>query len=112
MKVYLKRKMNENVGNIFANSPSEFPGQEQYSYELLNFDRKLEQRGNSLDNRSYVTIGSYIEGYGYNDRETIHRGIVKNIVKDESGYIKYFIILDSKITKFIKIYPDFIKLLR
>ena len=111
-KICLRRKINENVANIFANSPSEFPGQQQYSYELLNFDRRFEQKGNDLDKSSYIGIGSYIEGYGYDDRETIHRGTVRSIVKDEQGYIRYFIILDSKITKFVKIYPDFIKLLR
>jgi hypothetical protein len=111
-KVYLRKHINENVGNIFANSPSEFPGQQQYSYELLNFDRRFEQKGNSLDPSHYINVGSYIEGYGYDDRETLHRGVVRSIVKDEEGYIKYLIILDSKITKFVKIYPEFIKLLK
>lgn len=112
-KVILRKKhLNENVGNVFANMPNEYSNFSPYSYEMLAFDHKLEQKGNPLPTDRYINIGSYIEGYGYNDRETLHRGIVKNIVKDEQGYIKYLIILDSKITRYVKIYPYDVKLLK
>ena len=111
--LFRKRKvMNENIGNVFANMPNEFSNFSPYSYELLGFDHRLEQKGNSLPSDRYINVGSYIEGFGYSDRNTIHTGVVKNIIKDELGYIKYLIILDDKISRFVKIYPDKIKLLK
>lgn len=112
VKLRKHKPVNENVGNVFANMPNEYSNFSPYSYALLSFDHKLEQKGNDLSNEQYVYPGTYIEGYGFSDRETLHRGVVKNIVKDENGYIKYIIILDSKITRFVKIYPYDIKIIK
>lgn len=112
VKLRRNKKLNENIGNVFANMPNEYSNFSPYSYEVLSFNHNLEQKGNDLNVDRYISTGSYIEGYGFTDRETVHRGVVRSIVKDEMGYIKYIVILDSKITKFVKIYPYDVKILK
>lgn len=111
-KVKLRRRINENIGYMFDIASSQSQTYNPYSYSLIDLNTCLSQKGNSLNNERYVNIGSYIEGYGYNDRKTLHKGIVKNVIKNEYGYIDYLIILDETIHRFVKILPDNIKLLK
>ena len=85
-KVYLRKHINENVGNIFANSPSEFPGQQQYSYELLNFDRRFEIKPiKNICKLLDYTISANISNYIYT-----HKGRVTYSILDNLDMRKYF----------------------
>ena len=113
MKVLLKqnkKQINESVFDIAMNN-SDQTYRSAYTYNIISLSNNLSQPGNDLNMERYINIGSYIEGYGYTDNDK-HRGIIKRVIKDEDGYIKYFIILDDKNSKFTKISLDNIKILK
>lgn len=114
MKVKLHKYKKINEHNIFdaAMSGPDQNGYSAYKYSIISLNHYFEQPGNDLNTEHYINVGSYIESVGYSDKHSVHRGIVKQIVKDEAGYILYIIILDSKTSKFIKVSADNIKLLR
>lgn len=113
MKVILKqnkKQINESVFDIAMNN-SDQTYRSAYTYNIISLSNNLSQPGNDLNMEQYINIGSYIEGYGYTDNDK-HSGIIKRVIKDEEGYIKYFIILDDKNSKFTKISLDNIKILK
>lgn len=92
-------------GSTVFNNPA------PYSYELINLNSSLSQKGNPTPNEIYVNRGTLIKGIGLND-EKEYKGRVDTIVKDSDGYIKYVIILDEKTRVLTKINPDKVYILR
>ena len=112
MKVFLKKKINESIFDDAQNPRNSYNGTPVYRYSIIGLNHLFEQPGNALETESYVGPGSNIVGKGYKNNDIEYTGIVRQIVKDESGYILYVIILDSKTAKFVKIEPSSIKLIR
>lgn len=112
MKVKLRRhRVNEsNVFDLAMNAQDQTE-KSAYKYSIISLNKFFEQPGNDLSTEHYVNVGSYIQSLGYTDGQ-LHSGIVKQVVKDESGYIQYLIILDDKVSKFVKVSADNIKLLK
>ena len=86
-------------GSTVFNNPA------PYSYELININSTLSQKGNSISNEFCVNKGTLIKGVGFEDGKE-YKGRVDVIVKDSDGYIKYLVILDEKTRTLKKINPD------
>jgi hypothetical protein len=121
-KLRIKKKIQEGyqMGAVYAGGYSGgynpqgstvFNNPAPYSYELINLNSSLSQKGNPTPNEIYINRGTLIKGIGLND-EKEYKGRVDNIVKDSDGYIKYVIILDEKTRVLTKINPDKVYILR
>lgn len=92
-------------GNTVFNNPA------PYSYELINLNSSLSQKGNSIPDEIYVNRGTLIKGKGLEDGKE-YSGRVDTIIKDSDGYIKYVIIIDMNTRVIKKINPDTIFIIR
>ena len=121
-KLRIKKKIQEGyqMGAVYAGGYSGgynpqgstvFNNPAPYSYELINLNSSLSQKGNPTPNEVYVYRGTLIKGVGLNDNKE-YKGRVDTIVKDSEGYIKYVVILDEETRVLTKINPAEIYIIR
>ena len=102
IKLRRRKHVNEAYGMMPGGVDDNQLSYNPYRYSIINLNTSLSQKGNETNIDRYVNIGSCIEGEGYNGGD-LHTGIIRNVVRNEDGTMKYIIILDSKTTRLVKI---------
>lgn len=80
-----------------------FPG---YTYQILGFNDKLQQKPNKTSNEYYIHPGCLVRGVGFNNPNKTYTGRVNRIVKNEMGEVVCLYILSQKTSKMVTVRAD------
>lgn len=75
-----------------------------YSYEIKSLNRTLQPRPQTETREEEIRVGNTIRGKELN-RDVYRIGTILKICKSYNGALKYYKILDTKISKILKIDP-------